>query len=225
MEKEKNNISLYVIIVILSIITICLAGYIVYDKLLNDKETPINNNNNESIENNNITNVITNTEAETILKNLYNDAIRHIYNEQTAYCGESTNETISLNGFTYKKSTTFNNLNELENYLKKYMTTNLLLNSNYNKKITIDENTITSYYEKEGNLYCNNWNKGGNILLENYLIDESSFNISNITKNSFDGTIIAVYKDNNSNKTTKKIKTNVIKENDNWLLNAYEEQN
>ena len=105
------------------------------------------------------------------------------------------------------------------------MTEKLLASSNYNSSTVLDGKTIYSYYEKNGNLYCNSWGKGSNLGLSNYLVDESNFYISNITENMFDGLIYAVYSDaNNSNKTTKIIKVSVVKQNNNWLLNTYEEQ-
>jgi len=53
---------------------------------------------------------ITKTEALTILKNLFNDAVRHIFNESVSFCGECKIGDIglSINGFFYSKSATFN---------------------------------------------------------------------------------------------------------------------
>ena len=191
------------------------------------KSNSVDNNQNSNGITDNNNNLITNNEAESILKNLYNDAVRHIYNEGVSYCGTyatGDNVTLSLNGFSYTKSATFNNFAELENYLKGYMTDSLLASSNYNKSTTFEGTTINSYYEKDGSLYCNGWNKGGNMSLANYLVNESTFTASNVTENSFDGVINAVYSDfDNNNKTTKSIKVSVVKENNSWLLNTYEE--
>lgn len=226
MEQEKNNnrgviVLLVVIIVILALLCILFATGTISLK----SNSVDNNQNSNGITDNN--NLITNNEAESILKNLYNDAVRHIYNEGVSYCGTyatGDNVTLSLNGFSYTKSATFNNFAELENYLKGYMTDSLLASSNYNKSTTFEGTTINSYYEKDGSLYCNGWNKGGNMSLANYLVNESTFTASNVTENSFDGVINAVYSDfDNNNKTTKSIKVSVVKQNNNWLLNTYEE--
>lgn len=226
MEQEKNNnkgviVLLVVIIVILALLCILFATGTISLK----SNSVDNNQNSNGITDNN--NLITNNEAESILKNLYNDAVRHIYNEGVSYCGTyatGDNVTLSLNGFSYTKSATFNSFAELENYLKGYMTESLLASSNYNKSTTFEGTTINSYYEKDGSLYCNGWNKGGNMSLANYLVNESTFTASNITENSFDGVINAVYSDfDNNNKTTKSIKVSVVKENNSWLLNTYEE--
>ena len=172
---------------------------------------------------------LTKAEAEQILKELYNDAVRHIFNESVSYCGDyatGDNTTITLNGFSYSKSSTFKTFKELDNYLKNYMTESLLKSSGYNDSYVEDGVTIGSYYEKDGSLYCNGWNKGGNIELEHYLINESTFVATKINDNSFDGSINAVYSDfENNNKTTLKIKVSVVKQNDKWLLNSYKEDN
>ena len=226
-EKNKSGVIalLVVIIVILLTLVVLLAtGTISFKNNTNNDS----NQNSSNITENAANDTMTSSEAENILKDLYNDAVRHIYNEGVSYCGTyatGENVTLSLNGFPYTKSATFNSFIELENYLKQYMTESLLASSNYNRSTTFEGTTITSYYEKDGSLYCNGWNKGGNVNLANYLVDESTFTATNITENSFDGTIKAVYNDiNNSNKTTKTIKVSVVKQNDKWLLNTYEEQ-
>ena len=228
MEQEKNNnkgviaILVAIIVILAALCTLFVTGTISL------KSNSVDNNQNSNGITDNKNNLITNNEAESILKNLYNDAVRHIYNEGVSYCGTyatGDNVTLSLNGFFYTKSATFNSFAELENYLKGYMTESLLANSNYNRSTTFEGTTINSYYEMDGSLYCNGWNKGGNVNLANYLVNESTFTATNITENSFDGIINAVYNDyNNSNKTTKTIKVSVVKQNDKWLLNTYEEQ-
>lgn len=39
MEEKKKNTSLYIIIAILLVLTLCLSGYIIYDKIIKDKNT------------------------------------------------------------------------------------------------------------------------------------------------------------------------------------------
>ncbi len=225
-DNRKNiiiGLLLGIIIILIALIVLLATGTISFKS--NDVD---NNETNENVTDNHQTIIINSSAAEAILKNLYNDAVRHIYNQGVSYCGEyatGDNTTLSLNGFSYMKSATFNSFSELEKYLKGYMTETLLASSNYNKTIESEGTTIKSYYETDGSLYCNNWNKGGNMDLTNYLINESSFEVSNITENSFDGTIRAVYSDvNNNDKTTKTIKVSVVKQNNIWLLNTYKEQ-
>jgi hypothetical protein len=225
MKQEKNNKGVVALLVVIIVFLLALVILLATGTVSFRFNSVDNNQNSNGITDNN--NLITNNEAESILKNLYNDAVRHIYNEGVSYCGTyatGDNVTLSLNGFSYTKSATFNNFAELENYLKGYMTDSLLASSNYNKSTTFEGTTINSYYEKDGSLYCNGWNKGGNMSLANYLVNESTFTASNITENSFDGVINAVYSDfDNNNKTTKSIKVSVVKENNSWLLNTYEE--
>ena len=227
MEQEKNNNKGVIVLLVVIIVILALLCILFATGTISLKSNSVDNNQNSNGITDNKNNLITNNEAESILKNLYNDAVRHIYNEGVSYCGTyatGDNVTLSLNGFSYTKSATFNNFAELENYLKGYMTDSLLASSNYNKSTTFEGTTINSYYEKDGSLYCNGWNKGGNMSLANYLVNESTFTASNVTENSFDGVINAVYSDfDNNNKTTKSIKVSVVKENNSWLLNTYEE--
>ena len=227
MEQEKNNNKGVIVLLVVIIVILALLCILFATGTISLKSNSVDNNQNSNGITDNNNNLITNNEAESILKNLYNDAVRHIYNEGVSYCGTyatGDNVTLSLNGFSYTKSATFNNFAELENYLKGYMTDSLLASSNYNKSTTFEGTTINSYYEKDGSLYCNGWNKGGNMSLANYLVNESTFTASNVTENSFDGVINAVYSDfDNNNKTTKSIKVSVVKENNSWLLNTYEE--
>lgn len=229
MGKERNNnkviiILLVIIIVVLSILVVLLAtGNNLFKSISSANDTTSPN----TLENNQTT-MINSSEAEIILKNLYNDAVRHIFNQGVSYCGEyadGNDGSLELNGFFYTKSATFKSFEELDNYVKKYMTDSLLESSRYNHSTTIGEKTINSYYEKDGSLYCNGWGKGGNLGLEYYLADESIFTISNIKEKSYDGEIKAVYYDTGQeNKTTLTIKVTVVKQNDIWLLNTYEEQ-
>lgn len=44
MENQKNIVGLYVVIAILGVLVLCLGGYIVYDKILNNKELDLKDN-------------------------------------------------------------------------------------------------------------------------------------------------------------------------------------
>lgn len=227
-KKSKNTIIilLIIIIVILATLVVLLAT----DKLTfnNDEKDQINDIDDSQNENN--TNddngKLTENEAITILKTNYNDDVRYIFNEAITYCGETEDgSNLTLNGFTYLKSSSYNSLEELENFLKNYMTDTLLKSTNYNRTIVVNDNTVSSYYEQDGSLYCNGWNKGGNLDLINYNEEESTFTITNITLESFDATIDAVYYSADNSKTVKKINVSVIKQNNKWLLNSYDEVN
>lgn len=221
MNKKNIIITLLVVIIIFLISIIVLFATNRINSNTNNNAN--NNNNNDDIS------TITNDEALAILKNSYNSTVRHIFNQVVSYCGDyakGENTTLSLNGFSYTKSATFNSFKELDSHVKKYLTENLLSNTNYNRTTTINNTKIVSYYEKDGNLYCNGWNKGGNIELANYSQEESNFKITTIDKDTFSAEIDAVYYDiNNEQKTIIKIKLTFIKENENWLIDSYEKIN
>ena len=246
-QKDNNGIIIVLLtIIIIILIALCIlfaTGTIsLKSKTVNNDTSNsgnsgteiINNGNNDSATNNIETTILTNAEAAEIVKNLYNDAVRYIYNQATAYCGEGSNGSdgyITIDGFGYAKSANFSNLEELEDYLKKYMTKELLSSTNYKKSVTINGKTITSYIERDGALYCNGWNKGGNMGLYYYDEDNTTYEINNITSTSFNAKIDAVYYDysyvedrNNSVRTLKEINVTVIKKNGNWLLDKYEER-
>ena len=241
MEKEKNNkgliIVLSILVVLLAVLCVLFAtGTISFNFKTSDYSTNNTENNvtQNNITQNNIENTtLTNSDAISIIKKLYSKDVRELYNEAVAYCGErETGEGshLSIDGFGYTKSKSFKNLKELEEHLKTYMTESLLSSSNYNKSVTLNEKNITSYVEKNGALYCNDWNKGSNMELAYYIENESSFEVNNISETSFEASINAVYYDvdyetnkSASARTVKKIKVTVIKENNSWLLDKYSE--
>ena len=223
MENENKNkgtlvgILIGIIIMLLVFIGLFMSGTISFKETTNNDE--IDNN-----QTNNINNKLTEDEAINIIKNLYNQDVRYLFNERVSYCGDYSEESINLNGFIYYKSTKFKSFKELKEHLLKYMTESLLNNTSYNYSTTINGNTITSYYEKDGNLYCNSWAKGSNIERTNYSIDDSTFAVSNISENSFNADIKAVYIWDGNRKVTVPIKAGIVKENNKWLLNTYQEE-
>ncbi len=58
MDSHAKNTGLYVAIGILCVLVLLLGGYIVYDKVLTDKEIPVENNTNDSNNNHNNSNLI-----------------------------------------------------------------------------------------------------------------------------------------------------------------------
>lgn len=211
MKMKKKKRIFKIVSAIVCFVVVCLTGYFVYNKILNHNKI----------------NELSNDEALTILKISYNDIVRHIFNEGVAFCGEydeGEKSKIKLNGFLYLKSATFNSFNELDSYVKKYLTENLLSTTRYNNSASFDETTIDSYYEKGGKLYCNTWNKGSNMLLASYSESDSKYEIQSINNNdSFVGIIDAVYFTEDNVQTNIKIKLTIINQNDNWLIDSYEE--
>lgn len=227
MENEKKNnsgmlvgILIGIIIMLLVFVGLFATGTISFKSTT----TSDNGQTSESNETNESSNKLTESEAITIIKDLYNEDIRYIFNEKVSYCGDKSDDSISSNGFTYYKSSKFHTFNELKEHLENYMTESLLNSTSYNYSTVIDGNTITSYIEKDGNLYCNAWNKGGNVERTNYSADESTFKISNIDENSIDADIIAVYNWDGTRKNNLQIKVTAVKQNNKWLLNTYKEE-
>ena len=175
-SKKSNRIVLYIVIAVIIMMIGIWVGYLLHDNVKNQKE---NNDVKQNIIENGVEWTTNNSHSE-ILKNLYSDAVRHIFNESVSYCGDTDNDSLELNGFSYSKSSSFKSFKELDDYVKSFMTESLLKKAGYNDTDIDDGIVIPSYYEKDGSLYCNGWNKGGNIELANYLIDESTFYVSNI---------------------------------------------
>jgi len=230
-KKSNKGVIAILIVIIFILAVLCLlfaTNTISFKSKTTSNET--NNSSDTTVEETTENVLISEDEAINIVKELYNDDVRFIFNQMISYCGEyaeGENTTISINGFTYRKSASFKTLEELENHLKKYMTESLLNNTDYNRTTSIDGNEVTSYYEKDGALYCNGWNKGSNMDLGKYLVEKSEFEISNIEEDSFKAHIKAAYSELNSEKVgvTLSINVTVIKENGNWLLSGYQEVN
>lgn len=225
-DKNKNiiiGLLLVIVIILFALVILFATGTISFNSNVINTNDVQKNNDNVNNELNIQKNMLTESEAIAILKNNYNDVVRHIFNEAVAFCG-TTDGTLNLNGFLYRKSTLFNNFTELESYLKKYMTDNLLSISNYNKSTVLNGVEVSTYYEKDGSLYCNTWNKGGNMSLVYYEESQSNFKIIDVEDGFFTATIDAVYYDDAREiKTTKKINVSVVKNDDVWLIDSYKE--
>lgn len=102
MDKDKSNINLYIIISILCVLVLCLGGYIVYDKMVNNKEISSNNN----TEN---TNINTDTKVENN-SNLVGKISFNNYCTNNTVC-EKEIGNININNQTLKLSVNFKNLN------------------------------------------------------------------------------------------------------------------
>ena len=106
MEEKKSNTSLYIIIVILCLLVLGLGGYIVYDKILDNKEVDTKENNKEKSDNDN-TKKTDNTNDTSVLtgKIDIND-----YCPKTGDCKKEIGD-IKINGNTLKLSVDLNNIN------------------------------------------------------------------------------------------------------------------
>lgn len=218
-KKNKNLL----IILIVGIILIGVALFLNFSGALGSKKE----SKNEDIEPNEV--VLSDEDKINIVKSLYEEAaVRHIFNETVSYCGEVSmeeNNSKTVSNFIYYKSETFHSFLELDNHVKKFMTEELLANTNYNN--SSDE--VNSYYEEDENLYCNYWNKGGNISRNKFIPTDTTYELVNSSDTLIEAKINAVYssslseEEKDEDKTNVNIEVEIIKVNDNWLINSYEE--
>ena len=202
-EKSKHN-SLVVVIVILALLVLALGGYIVYDKVLNNKETPISSNNTN--ENNS-----DNFDALSIVKTNFKKMIPFVHSVGP-YCGErNTNDYIEEDSIRWELSS-YSNKNELNNYLKSFMTDEVIskyTNSNY---------TLDLYKEQNGKLYCLNPNKGSDFR---YSEDKISYKVINTTDDSI-SSVITFDVESYGYTYNYVLPMELIKNsNGNWLVSSY----
>lgn len=223
MEKKSNRTLVGILIGL--VIALLVGAGLFATGTISFKQTTTTDNGQTS-ENNQLKdenkNILTENETLTILKEKYN-VVREVFDlGMISYCGEYANDANSskfIDGVLFGKSSTYSSFEELSNYLKKYMTEELLNSlKNYNDSVS------KSYYEENGNLYCSTRNKGGNVIYTNFLESESTFKVNQITENNITASIIAMYSDvSEKEKNSKTINLTLLKESDNWLVSSYED--
>lgn len=161
-----------------------------------------------------------NVDDETIekLENIFK-VVYEYYDSANTYCGEEDYDghyTPELpNGeFScgYDKSKQFNNYQELINYLKKYMSDELVKGGKAGTK--------SFYLEKDGNLYCENFCKGGVYNTENIKVF-----ISNINENEISSKVEVKLSTGYGDIDYKYYSVIYTKSGDNWIITSYEEEN
>ena len=75
MENQKNNTGLIVLVIVLFLLVLGLGGYIVYDKVLSNKETPVNEPTNNVPSNNDVVEEQLPEWAEYLLKQNINSIV------------------------------------------------------------------------------------------------------------------------------------------------------
>ena len=175
MEQEKNNKGVIALVVVLCLIVLGLGGYIVYDKVLCSKENPTPENNITSDNSDNFN-------ALSIVKTNFKKMIQFMHSVGP-YCGERNKndyivdpEEISIRW----ELSSYSNMNELNNYLKSFMTDSVIsiyTNSNY---------IYDLYKEQNGKLYCLSPNKAVDFR---YSDDKISYKIINTTDESISAVI------------------------------------
>ena len=197
---KNKYIGLKIIIIILSILVVTLSGYIIYDKVLNDKEIQEENNNNNN-------KGISEEEIKEIFKFVYS-----YYELPIVYCGKTDNTLVQIYGATRKASTEFTTYEEMLNSLKKYMSTDVIVD-----KSAFAATTKEYYLEQDDKLYCEETYKGypyglGNIELEITIQNE----------NKVDCIATMELTDMSNNKTYDKVNITLEKINNNWIITSYD---
>lgn len=204
---EKNKKSFVILVVLLIIVILGLAGFIVYDKVLN-KET--------KEENNNITNVSKLSEIEA--KKIVEEKTKLVFNYVNSlmpYCGERNYDDY-IGSDEYQKwdaSTSYTSKNELLNYLHTFMSDDVL------NEYSFEESYIEPIYKEENNkLYCYHPITGGGLQ---YNDGKTSYQILSIAEDYIDavGNIFFDTIDGMmSSITTIRLEKNV---NNDWIIVSY----
>lgn len=217
---ENKNIGLKVLVIILGVFVLGLSGYIVYDKLLNNNDLPVEDNNgienNNNIENNNEENIssdITEQEIKEIFEFVYN-----YYELPKVYCGkiESTNKMPEDGyGLPYNVSLDFRSYDEMLSHLKKFMSEEVISTK---RAFTATDKSL--YYEYDGKLFCIEAGKGwpyGHTGIEIEIVSQSDTKVTCIATMELT--------DLSNNITYDKVDITLEKSNDNWIITSYEKQN
>lgn len=208
----KKNIGLIIFTIILLVLVLVLGNYIIYDKLFN-KDTDISNTNTSNKDN-----------YDTLFNDLKEKFVftAEYYEMPKVYCGE-TEGSVHLEelGYNYYKSTQFNSYDERTNYLKQYMSENVIEGQRF---FTYGDKYPT-YYEKDGNLYCITTAKGNPYLIYNRILEIKSISSDTITAKGITAEYIPDYSDDNFiNNTYDYIIYNIKYEkiDNKWIITSFE---
>lgn len=154
MEKEKNNSGLIALLIVLFLLVLGLGGYIVYDKVLRNKETPVEKNTSDSdnientiSENNEEKNNTTTANIEEKKENNNNTIIPDYCSyEMIPYLEALFNHTVEYNnGKPYLDFTKYNAKDET--LIKRFLDSYLMLSAIKNGfGAVIGENEIVTDY-------------------------------------------------------------------------------
>ena len=222
-------------ITILSILLLITGGYLLYDKVLMEEDNQnINNNENNNTnvdENNNyqnpqeyvgFVNPEEHIEIEKSIKSKLVEVFEFVYNYNKSkfhgnYCigGTDKNDTIKISNDNEPQhkyniaSTEYSSFKEMMDYLKTYMTPNIIYN---NDKMTID-----NFVERDGKLYCPYFetNKGDIYEFKNAEIKYSK-PYETVIYVTMETTLVF---DNES--TNELFDVTFTKKNNNWIISSY----
>lgn len=221
MESEKkNNKILIVLLVILSILVLGLSGYIVYDKIISNKDTKasiedsnkINNNNNNNNKNETeVKNTISENEALSIGNELWKYAYSTFWGDEPAWKSHY-GEVNEYGGSPIICDTT------IEQVKQKY-SSDFKAQTCYSDGSNCIDYTIDTFIPQNT---CQGAGRGG---LQNY--KDTSLTVKDIKDDKIVFTATSAYCSSSfcheSNDTTKEIKRDfvIIKQNNNWLIDYF----
>ena len=230
---EKKNVGMKVAIVILCLLIVGLTGYIVYDKVFskdNDKcvDNNISNRDENNISKNDEENIgfVKPEEHVELEDNIKSELIEifnfvHDYNNSHYYgfycVGDTDKSDVidppggSVSWHKYNiASKEYSTFNEMIDYLKNYMTVNVIYSSQYMD----DDNFI----EKDGKLYCPYYetNKGDIGNLESVKIKYSK-PYENVIYTTIERTL--VYEEDN--RWSELFDVTFSKRNNKWIISSY----
>ena len=209
MEEKRNNkgviVLLVVIIILLSVLCILFAT-----DTINFNENKENENNCNVVEA-----VVNNKISEWEIKEKF--AFVYDYNVLPfVYCGETQMDSVKINEKDYEYSYEFNTYDEMLNYLKQYMSVDVI--SSKRAFAATDRN---NYLEKDNNLYCLKTYKGymyGHNVKDIEIVKEEN------NKVIFVGNMELTWP-YDGNKTYDKVNCTIEYIDNNWIITSFEKQN
>ena len=230
MEK-KNNSGMLVGILIGIIITLLVVGGLFATGTIGFKTSTTTDNGqtseNNQTDNSNITSS-DDYDAESIAKEKMPTVLSLAHQMEGqytlyAYCGTRDRSDLTKGNFYYSISKKYKMLSELKEYLNTIMTKEI-----YDKYFLNDSD---KYIEQDGKLYCAYAPTDGLVtrfMSEDSInnLDNLKYTVSNKTSSSFDAILSFTYSSEIEGVTNKEYKytASFVKDNNNWLINFFEQQ-
>lgn len=209
----KNSSGTKVLSIVLFIIVFALMGYIVYDKFINNTESLNDDMGQVQGENINKEEALNYEDIISEVKNKFDFTFEYA-NLVFAYCGEAeTSEKAAVHGNFYNVSTQFSTYDEMHNYLRNYMSDDVISNSS---KYNISKE---NYIEENEKLYCETFGKGGAYDYGDSIIEIKSITVDKVEAIAFKE-LINEYTGN----TYQKINITLEKIDNNFVITSYEVQ-
>lgn len=207
---EKKKLKLNILIIILVVLVIGLLGYIVYDKIPKENDNEVIDNN-DNLENEKFDNTSIIEEIKTKF-----DFVFEYSNSVVAYCGiHEPSDKVAESGNYYNFSTQFKSYDEMFNYLKKYMSDDII--TSVTEYTFANAANKDNYIEDNNKLYCATFGKG-NLYDYGDSVIEINSNDGNIIK----ATAVKELINKNGESTYEKVNLTLTKVDNNYIITSYE---